>query len=343
MKHLDLFSGIGGFSLAAREVWGEDHEIVGFCDNDKFCQNVLAKNFPGVPVYEDIKTLTVSRLIADAKMLGRERQQGRSGVRTTTADEPGEDAATGLCHSVTSIDLLTGGFPCQPFSHAGKRKGTEDSRHLWPEMRRVIREVRPRWVIGENVRGLLSQQGGVVFEAVCADLESLGYEVWPYVLPACGVGAPHRRERVWIVGILGANTIGSRRSGRTENEHNKGRANEVTRSNSDASDTESKQDRWLQQPGVQPHSFDRRDWNIDWREQAQTLCAVRQLDDGLPKRMARLPDGSTLSEAAIRRESLKAYGNAIVPQVAVEIMRAIKDADDTLAKSRIDNTFAEGR
>lgn len=98
-----------------------------------------------------------------------------------------------------TVDIISGGFPCQPYSTAGKRLGKEDERHLWPEMLRVIQEARPRWVVGENVGGLISWSSGMVFEEVCADLEAIGYEVQPFVLPACAVDAPHRRDRVWFV------------------------------------------------------------------------------------------------------------------------------------------------
>jgi DNA (cytosine-5)-methyltransferase 1 len=98
-----------------------------------------------------------------------------------------------------TIDIISGGFPCQPYSMAGKRLGKEDARHLWPEMLRVIREVRPRWVVGENVLGLVNWNGGLVFDEVQNDLEAEGYEVQPYVLPAAAVDAPHRRDRVWFV------------------------------------------------------------------------------------------------------------------------------------------------
>ena len=104
-----------------------------------------------------------------------------------------------------TVDLVCGGFPCQPFSQAGKRKGRDDNRYLWPEMLRVIKETTPRWVIGENVPGLLSIEGGMVFERVCADLESEGYEVWPFIIPACAVNAKHKRDRVWIVAYSNRN------------------------------------------------------------------------------------------------------------------------------------------
>src|SRR5690606_34852326 len=104
-----------------------------------------------------------------------------------------------------TIDILTGGFPCQPYSASGKRKGTEDERHLWPEMLRAIREISPRWVVGENVRGLVNWNGGMVFDQVQADLEDAGYEVLPFILPACAVNAPHRRDRIWFVAYSGGN------------------------------------------------------------------------------------------------------------------------------------------
>lgn len=357
MKHLDLFSGIGGFALAAREVWGEEHEVVGFCDNDRFCQNVLAKNFPGTRIHGDIRELTAQRIHADADRRGR-WEGGQRGPMDEVHPAASDERLQAPQLHPHGIDLLTGGFPCQPFSHAGKRKGTEDSRHLWPEMCRVIREVRPRWVIGENVRGLLSQEGGMVFETVCADLESLGYEVWPFVLPACGVGAPHRRDRVWIVarrqntgndsesggrGVCdsedewktGSSLDASIVSGGEPRPHPSDHGHELTGdsrerragfadSSGDATDAEGEQNRRIQQPGVQPNSFDRRDWNRDWREVATATC-VRRMDDGVPSHVYG-PD--RISEAAHRRERLKALGNAIVPAVAVEIMRAIRYIDD---------------
>ncbi len=111
-----------------------------------------------------------------------------------------------------AADIITGGFPCQPFSVAGKRKGTDDDRYLWDETIRVIRECKPRWFIGENVEGIINIQEGVVFETVCTDLESEGYEVQPFIIPAAGVGAPHRRERVWII----ATNTESKRTGQND-------------------------------------------------------------------------------------------------------------------------------
>jgi DNA (cytosine-5)-methyltransferase 1 len=159
MSHLGLFEGIGGFSLAARWM---GWETVAWVEINEFCQQVLKKNFPEAKGYGDIK------------------QFDGTPYRGT-------------------IDILTGGFPCQPYSTAGKRKGKEDARHLWPEMLRVIREIQPVYVVGENVRGLTNWSGGLVFDEVQADLETEGYQVLPFLLPACAVNAPHRRDRIWFI------------------------------------------------------------------------------------------------------------------------------------------------
>lgn len=159
MRHGSLFSGIGGFDLAAEWMGWEN---VFHCEWNKFGQKVLKYYWPKAISYEDItKTdFTIHR--------------GR-------------------------IDIITGGFPCQPYSSAGKRLGKEDERHLWPEMLRAIREIQPSWVVGENVRGLTNWNGGLVFDEVQAELEAEGYEVLPFLLPACAVNAPHRRDRIWFV------------------------------------------------------------------------------------------------------------------------------------------------
>ena len=161
MNHLDLFSGIGGFGLAAR--WA-GLKTTAFCEIDSYCQKVLNKHWPDVPIYDDIREFGKERLEND-------------GIST-------------------DVDFLTGGFPCQPFSVAGRQKGQDDNRHLWPEMLRIISEIRPNWIIGENVSGFIS----LALDDCLADLESQGYKTETFVLPACAVNAPHRRDRVWIVG-----------------------------------------------------------------------------------------------------------------------------------------------
>lgn len=176
MTHASLFSGIGGFDLAAE--WAGWTNAFN-CEIDPFCRKVLKYHFPNAEQYEDIRTTDF----------------------TVWKDR---------------IDVLTGGFPCQPFSLAGKRRGTEDDRYLWPAMLGVIRIVRPRWVVGENVYGIVNWSEGMVFEQVCADLEAAGYEVQPYIIPACGVGAPHRRDRCWFVAHrtdAGTETMRERKDG----------------------------------------------------------------------------------------------------------------------------------
>jgi DNA (cytosine-5)-methyltransferase 1 len=156
---LDLFSGIGGFSLGLERA---GMETAAFCEIDPFCQLVLTRHWPHVPIYDDITQLTARRLHHD---------------------------------HIPSIDVICGGYPCQPFSIAGKQRGQNDPRHLWPEMYRLIREIRPRWVICENVAGHVE----LGLDTVLSDLEDAGYAAAPFIIPACAVGAPHRRDRIWIV------------------------------------------------------------------------------------------------------------------------------------------------
>ncbi|NTW36937.1 MAG: hypothetical protein HGB17_12565, partial [Syntrophobacteraceae bacterium] len=161
--HLSLFSGIGGIDLAAHAAgW----ETVAFCEANPFCKSILNRHWPGVPVYEDIRTLS-KRTLFDA------------GIR--------------------NIDLISGGYPCQPFSVAGKREGEDDPRHLWPEMRRLIEELRPRWVLAENVRGHVD----LGLDSVMEDLADLGYEARPFLFPVEAIGGTQKRERVFVVAHAG--------------------------------------------------------------------------------------------------------------------------------------------
>jgi DNA (cytosine-5)-methyltransferase 1 len=173
-KILDLFSGLGGFSLGLERTG--HFKTIAFCDNDKFSKLILDKHWKGVKIYDNVKEISKEKFVADG---------------------------------IQFPDIITGGFPCQPFSVAGKQKGTSDDRYLWPEMFRIIKAFKPKFIIGENVRGIINIQDGVVFETVCTDLESEGYEVQPFIIPAAGVGAPHRRERVWII----ANLVNSEHNG----------------------------------------------------------------------------------------------------------------------------------
>ena len=181
---LDLFSGIGGFSYAAQQVWGKDLDIIAFCEIDLFCQKILNKHWPEVPIIDDIRGINAKTMAnTGSNPAGTESGPGIGRITINKQNDGGKiwDEFTN-CGTQTRIDLLTGGFPCQPASVAGKRKGKADDRWLWPEMFRVIRELKPTWVIAENVRGLLTLESGLVFEHCCADLETEGYEVQTFII-----------------------------------------------------------------------------------------------------------------------------------------------------------------
>ena len=163
LKLLDLFSGIGGFSLGFEKTGG--FETIAFCEKDKFCQKVLAKHWNNIKIYDEIRNL--------------------KGIQA---------------------DVITGGFPCQPFSVAGKRKGTDDDRYLWDETLRVIAETKPRWFVGENVEGIINISEGKVLQQIQKDLESENFQVQCLIIPASGVGAWHQRKRVWIIAYSNINS-----------------------------------------------------------------------------------------------------------------------------------------
>jgi DNA (cytosine-5)-methyltransferase 1 len=259
-----------------------------FVEWDGFCQQVLKKHWPEAKIYGDIRQFTTYP----------KSKQNRGVLKPNTQRHPRTESEQG-------VDLLTGGFPCQPFSAAGLRRGTADDRHLWPEMLRVIRLTQPTWVIAENVRGLLTWNEGLVFEQVCADLEAEGYEVQPLVIPAVAVNAPHRRDRVWFVGH-------AKHAGLDGSEDGEG-----TGKRTDGDTARAQQPEQPARPGGLWQETVR-SWERNWTEVAAELCSV---DDGLPVTL----DGFELSKSQHRKEQLKAYGNAIVPQVAMEIMRAMKE------------------
>ena len=193
LKLLDLFSGIGGFSLGLESTGY--FETIGFVEKDKFCQKVLKKNFNNIPIEEDIRNVKGERYAAD---------------------------------------VITGGFPCQPFSIAGKRKGTDDDRYLWDETIRIIRECKSRWFIGENVEGIVNIQDGMVLRQVQTDLEKEGFKVQCLIIPASGIGAWHQRKRVWI--IANSNSRFSIR----ENKEIQTRGNTSATSSKDVSNSDSR-------------------------------------------------------------------------------------------------------
>lgn len=252
MKHLDLFSGIGGFALAAK--WA-GYETVAFCEIDKFCQKVLTKHWPDVVIHHDIRNFIYEH----------------------------------------NVDLLTAGFPCQPFSVAGKKKGKNDERYLWPETLRIIQQCRPSWIVAENVIGILAME----IKDIISDLENENYSTQILVLPACAANAPHRRDRVWIIAF-----------------HNCLRSNEWISDwqkryfqNDKEWNIASLQSEWEQ--------FKPKSWSThqakDW---LQFNASASRRDDGLPNRLDRI----------------KSLGNAIVPQIAYPILRLIKEIESEIIK-----------
>ena len=190
-KHLDLFSGIGGFSLGLESTGG--FETIAFCEIEKFPRKVLKKHWPHVKQYKDIKELTNEQLETDG---------------------------------IIPIDIITGGYPCQPFSVAGNQLGEKDKRHLWPEMFRLVKECRPTWVIGENVSGHIK----LGLDTVLEDLESEGYSTRAFSISASSIGANHKRERVWVVGHSqhnGSSSSTKRRSFEETSNNNQERKNEA--------------------------------------------------------------------------------------------------------------------
>lgn len=292
MTHASLFSGIGGFDLAAE--WAGWTNAFN-CEIDKFCQKVLKYHFPNAVQYGDITT-------------------------------------TDFTQWHGCIDVLTGGFPCQPFSTAGKRLGTSDNRYLWPQMLRAIRQIAPRWVVGENVYGLVNWPGGLVLETVCADLEDAGYEIQPYIIPACAVGAPHRRDRIWFV----AHAHGDRSRGGENQQESVERSCRTPDAGSrceDAVTSDSDRERFAKQFIAQKSSdthrraCERGNDNVTRKRQhwekfplESPICSR---NDGVSDRL----DGITFP--AWCRESIKAFGNAIVPQVAYQIFDAINHYETT--------------
>lgn len=306
MTHLDLFSGIGGFALAAR--WA-GFETIQFVEYEPYAQKVLAKNFPGVPIAGDIFEFDAT------KFLG--------------------------------VGLVTGGFPCQPFSVAGKQLGNKDDRAIWPQMLRVIHEARPTWVIGENVSGIIKME----LDNVLSDLEREGYTTQTLVIPAAGVDAKHRRERVWIL----AHTTGTRRSGgeghmgtdgcnlREEVQTRLGTSEDMASSSEDAPDSNSircgdtleRQDQIRLSECRNKQTEGQRDVaNSNSSDDSHQEGGRSEGDPGSESSGADgrsginwLPEpsvGRVANGVPSRVDRLKGLGNAIVPQVAFEIMRHMK-------------------
>jgi DNA (cytosine-5)-methyltransferase 1 len=296
MKHISLFSGVGGFDCAAEWMsW----ETIAWCEQNEFCQRVLKYHFPNATGHGDIKTtdFTIYR---------------------------------GKC------DILTGGPPCQPVSTAGKRKGTGDDRWLWPEAIRALREIKPRYAVFENPTGLLSMEHGELYEGILLAMEAESYKTEIFNIPACSLGAPHRRERIWIIAYSNSRGWGEG----SECQHHKIRERQICKDeqydgyevrgefgdgSNDGITTDTDNERlegckidrstgseWPEQI-EQPTGCIQPDW-----ENFPTQSPICTGDDGLPLGL------SGITFPKWRNESIKALGNSIVPQIAYEIFKAIE-------------------
>ena len=285
LRHGSLFSGIGGFDLASDWMGWEN---VFHCEWNPFGQRVLKYYWPNSISHNDI-------------------------TKTDFSIYRGE------------IDIITGGFPCQPYSTAGKRLGKEDNRHLWPEMLRAIREIKPRWVVGENVRGLISWNGGMVFEEVQADLESEGYEVQPFILPAASVNAPHRRDRIWFVAFNSKSNRDTKVTGIWERKNDESIG--ICKENINATNSKflrlehgEKRRGFTESKGktqTKGSSFTKQPKTNCWTR-FPTVSPICDGDDGLSDRL------DSINFSKWRNESIKAGGNAIVPQVVYQIFKTIE-------------------
>ena len=368
LKLLDLFSGIGGFSLGMEAT--KRIKTIGFVEKDKFCQKVLNKNFKNIPIEEDIRNVKGQRYTAD---------------------------------------IISGGFPCQPFSIAGKRRGTDDDRYLWDETLRVVAETKPKWFVGENVEGIVNISNGEVLQQIQKDLEKEGFQVQCLIIPASGIGAWHQRKRVWIIGCNLSNSNNSGFKNRNkqyrgkqtqsekrvnsfsrsniisntnsrlsirENEEIQARRNTINSSSKDVSNSNSRLRRGR---GTEQESRTNQIWSFYPPKEEQTEQHIRSKTircNALPgeeenlqhtnnKRLQKsylskesneksrviskrcnditkfktwwqtqselcgVPDGVSYELDKGRSNRIKALGNSIVPQIAYEIGKAIVDAEDS--------------
>jgi len=289
LRHLDLFSGLGGFSLGLEATGG--FETVAFCDIEKFSRKVLKKHWPNVKQYKDIKELTYEQIKED---------------------------------TLAPIDIVTGGYPCQPFSIAGSQRGEKDKRHLWPDMFRIVKECKPTWVIGENVSGHIK----LGLDTVLQDLESEGYSVRAFSISASSIGANHQRERVWIIAhsnlentrqhgrriesTWDTESLGSRTSEETEWSSDSNKINGSSEGASlmgESSDTNSQglQGRRSEQQLRKDETERPTSWDSWWGVEPD----VGRVANGIPHRVDRL----------------KGLGNSLVPAIPYAIGRAILEEE----------------
>lgn len=291
--HLDLFTGIGGFALAAQ--WA-GFETVGFCEREPYAQQVIKERFGAV--------------LADAQELQRngcEHNDGGNSKKRVPVSQLGNGDCPRLHPDIftlngfdyAGVDLITGGFPCQPFSVAGKRLGAADDRAIWPQMLRVVDEAKPAWLVGENVAGIVTME----LDNVLSDLEAVGYAAWPLVVPACAVDARHRRDRVWIVAHA-----------TRELQHRRGQSRDGIGQHSDGSEDVADANGTLTQGNECAERGEQKRANpsqcCQWRNEGEWFAesGMGRVAHGIPNRAHRL----------------RGLGNAIVPQVAFEILAAIR-------------------
>ena len=291
ITHLSLFSGIGGLDLAA-EMAG--FQTIGQCEWVDYPTKVLEKHWPDVPRWRDIRTLTGESFIE------------KTGRRT--------------------VDVISGGFPCQPFSVAGKRRGKEDDRYLWPEMLRVISELRPAWIVGENVAGIIN----LALDQVYVDLEGIGYAVQTFIIPACAVGAPHRRDRCAIVAW--DSNSGIKRENGTIQEWAGAKSSGVCADVSHAESSELQGQRrteWEQRP-----EFGCSSW---WPAQPGLGGVADGISPWLERGMSTpgcwAPEPEQVPRVTRKKKNragrLKCLGNAVVPQQFYPVFQAIADIERT--------------
>jgi DNA (cytosine-5)-methyltransferase 1 len=311
LKLLDLFSGIGGFSLGLESTGF--FETIAFVEKDKFCQKVLKKNFNNIPIEEDIRNVKGSNYAAD---------------------------------------IITGGFPCQPFSVAGKRKGTDDDRYLWDETIRVVAECKPSWFIGENVEGLININNGLVLRQVQTDLEDQGFQVQCLVIPASGIGAWHQRKRIWIVAYSDSNRNGSKIKGSSTEEKRipvqDREEHSSTRKFSGASSVWNGNNEYVPNSdsrlrggrGTEFQSRDDGQWGFYSKEEEQARNDIRSKVIGCDavseqnktwwetqSEFCGIPNGISATLDKDRSNRIKSLGNSIVPQIARQLGLSIMEAE----------------
>lgn len=328
LTHVDLFSGIGGFALAAS--WN-GIRTVQFCEIDRRCRDFLSRAWPGVPCHDDIRTLHWD-------MANTRQEHGNEGGPNDTPKGETRRTCNGAEQLLSSpqrrcepVYILTAGVPCQPASRAGKQRGAEDDRWLWPEAIRILSEVRPTWALYENPAGI----GDVGLSGILAKVEDEGYEVRVFSIPACAVGSPQRRERFWIVcrrvehpSIKRQSEQGQSRHTSDKTQSRSGKANKSFDATAehcqddmaDAASVEHERAKPSGDTAREPETAVGNCRSNQWANYVWVPCA-----DG---KVRRAPDNTFSLVDGLHRSVLGALGNSIVPQVAARVIAAMKEADN---------------